>query len=91
MEPDGALPLSWWTLLGIAIVAGIAWMFAVTWWLKPTLYATAASGVYSIAALSWWRGAMLRRRWLLLLSAVPLAIATGCTVALVMWGLGIAV
>jgi hypothetical protein len=91
MEKSSTLPFGRWALFGLALVAGVLWMFAVTWWEKPTLYITAVSGAYSIAALSWWRTALLNRRWLQVMSAPPLAVAVGCMVAMVAWGLAIVI
>jgi hypothetical protein len=87
MHSDGALPFSRWALLGISIVAGVVWMFAVTYYEKPTLYVTAVSGTYSSAALLWWRRALLDRRWVQMLSVAPLVITAGCLTAFVIWAL----
>lgn len=89
MQPGGTLPFGRWGLLGISIVAGVIWMFAVTYYERPTLYATAASGAYSIAALLWWRGALLNRRWVQVLSVAPLVTAAGCVTALIIWALAL--
>jgi hypothetical protein len=85
METGGRLPLGWWTLIGLTLVAGALWILAIISWERPTLYVTAASSAYSVAALSWWRAALLNRLWVQVLSALPLAISAGSVVALVAW------
>jgi hypothetical protein len=85
METGSKLRVGWWTLFGLALIAGVLWMLAIISWERPTLYVTAASGLYSFAALSWWRAALLSRLWVQVVSALPLTIAAGGLVALVAW------
>lgn len=67
-------------------IAAVAWMFAVTYLERETLIVTGVAAAY-VAPLVVFVPTALGKRWVQIVSAVPIFVVSGAAVACAFWAL----